>query len=133
MNGSCLCGAVRFTLHAAPSFAAKCYCADCHKESGTGHLTTLAVSDYAVEIAGETATYTSAAASGATVTRIRCRECGSTLLARSTSSPGMSVIRAGMLDVPLDIKPTVAIFGIATSEWDRPPVGMKIFDGMPLA
>ena len=34
-SGSCLCGAVRFTVHGEPEHVGRCHCADCRKESGS--------------------------------------------------------------------------------------------------
>ena len=37
IKGSCLCGAVRFTLHSAPGKFYRCHCSLCRKQSGVGH------------------------------------------------------------------------------------------------
>ena len=42
MTGGCLCGSLRYEAEGEPSAIGKCYCTDCQKESGTGHMTFVA-------------------------------------------------------------------------------------------
>ena len=37
-TGKCLCGAVSYTLKAAPQMTGQCHCKDCQRASGTGHM-----------------------------------------------------------------------------------------------
>jgi hypothetical protein len=49
LAGTCLCGAVRYETSAEPSFSGHCYCADCRRETGTGHLAITPVPDASVK------------------------------------------------------------------------------------
>ena len=63
LTGTCLCGAVRYEASADPVFSGHCYCTDCQKETGCGHLTVVTVPDAAVKITGPTSTFIKLAAS----------------------------------------------------------------------
>ena len=52
LQGSCNCGAVKFTLAQAPTDATACHCTQCRKQSGH-HFASANVPKAAVQIAGE--------------------------------------------------------------------------------
>lgn len=131
MSGGCLCGAVRYTIEGEPAFAGKCYCTDCQKESGAGHLTIMSVPDSAVTITGETKSFVKTGDSGKQVVRIFCPSCGTTVLGRPEVMAGISMIRAGTLDDSSCVDVGLAVFGASAPHWDRPPDGMQLFAGMP--
>jgi hypothetical protein len=93
--GTCLCGAVRYETSAEPAFSGHCYCADCRKETGTGHLTIAAVPDASVKITGATKTFTKLSGSGLPTERIFCPNCGTTLFSRPQAMAGTTMLRAG--------------------------------------
>lgn len=131
MSGGCLCGAVRYEIEGEPSFVCKCYCSDCHKESGTGHLTVIAVPEEGTTISGETRSFVKLGDSGLKVTRQFCPACGTTLLARPEVMPGMLIVRTGTLDDSSELEVTMALFGGSSRHWDQPPAEMMTFPGMP--
>lgn len=131
-HGGCQCGAVRYAIDAAaPKFVTKCYCTDCQKESGAGHLTLAAFLSDAVQVTGETRSFVGKADSGNAVPRIFCPACGSTVIGQPGSMPGMSMIRAGTLDNSAGLTTNIAIYGNSARSWDQPPEGVKLFPGMP--
>ena len=131
LTGGCLCGALRYRSEAQPKFVTACYCTDCQKESGAGHLTLAAVDGASLELTGPAATYTGMADSGLPVTRTFCPTCGSTLLGHPQSLGGLAMVRAGTLDNSADIAAGLAIFTASATPWDQPPEGMRSFAGMP--
>jgi hypothetical protein len=42
IEGGCLCGRVRYSAEAEPTFAGVCHCTDCQKFSGSAFATVLA-------------------------------------------------------------------------------------------
>ena len=52
LQGSCNCGAVKFTLAQAPTDATACHCTQCRKQSGH-HFSSANVPKAAVQITGE--------------------------------------------------------------------------------
>src|SRR3954467_4758785 len=73
MNGSCLCGSIRYTCNAEPLLTAVCHCPHCQKQSGTS----FSPKDSLV-IAGQTLkTFEDVGESGLPVRRQFCGKCGS--------------------------------------------------------
>lgn len=133
LAGGCLCGALRYRCEARPKFVTACYCRDCQKESGAGHLTLLAVDGAALELNGPASTYIGMADGGQPVSRTFCPLCGSTVLGHPQSLGGLAMVRAGTLDDSTDVTPGVAIFTASALPWDQPPEGLRSFAGMPPA
>ncbi len=131
IRGGCLCGAVRFETEAAPAFVSKCYCADCQKASGTGHVTIVAVPAAALSIEGTPRRYTKKGDSGQDVTRVFCPTCGGPLVSEVAAAPGMVFIKAGAIDAGDALAPAMAFYVARAPEWDRPPTGLQCFETMP--
>lgn len=131
MTGSCLCGAVTYAIAGEPSFVGNCYCADCRKESGTGHLTLVAVPAATVTAIGATQSYTKPGDSGMDVTRIFCPNCGTTLFGEPAMMAGMLMVRAGSLNEAARLVPHMAVYAADALPWDQPPAGMLAFAKLP--
>ena len=130
-SGSCLCGAVQYTVSGAPIMAGHCHCIDCRKSAGTGHVT-LAMFDKAdVEITGRLAEHSTIADSGETATRSFCPTCGGRLFSRISSHPEMLAIMAGTLDNPEAIQPQFSVFNKNHLSWDMMDPAVPAFDEMP--
>jgi hypothetical protein len=132
LTGTCLCGAVRYESSADPVFSGHCYCADCQKETGGGHLTIAAVPDGAVKFTGTVNTFTKpGGTTGQPIERSFCAKCGSTLFSRLESMPGITMLRAGTLDNPSKIAPSMSIFVSRAQAWDPPSASIPGFPEMP--
>jgi len=131
LSGTCLCGAVRYEANAEPAFSGHCFCADCQKETGGGHLTIVAVPDAAVKVTGTTATFSKPGASGQIVERTFCPKCGSTLFGRPEVMAGMTMLRAGTLDDPSQIAPSMSVYTSRARAWDPPDSNIPGFQEMP--
>ena len=131
LTGTCLCGAVRYEASAEPVFSGHCYCTDCQKEAGGGHLTVAAVPDAAMKITGPTNTFTKLAASGQPNERTFCSVCGSTLFSRPRSMAGITLLRAGTLDDPSQIAPSMSVYASRAHSWDQPNASIPRFPEMP--
>ena len=130
LTGTCLCGAVHYQVSAEPVFSGHCYCTDCQKETGGGHLTIAAVPDAAVTISGATSTFTKPGASGQANERTFCSRCGSTLFSRLQAMAGLTLLRAGTLDDPSQITPSSSIYTTRAQAWDQPPANIPGFPEM---
>ena len=51
-TGRCLCGAVTYTINAAPLAMGQCHCKDCQQSSGTGHMSLAFFKKADVEVKG---------------------------------------------------------------------------------
>ena len=130
-TGSCLCGAVRYVADSEPKAISKCYCKDCQKESGTGHITVVAVPDASLRVTGQVREYSKPGSSGQPVVRTFCPMCGTTLFGRPTMLKGVTMIRAGTLDEMPSLKASMAVFASRAPQWDRPPADVQLFAELP--
>jgi hypothetical protein len=68
-------------------------------------------------ISGALAEHTKTADSGNQVTRQFCPRCGTHLVATSSARPQFRVLRAGNLDEPSSIQPTMNIWAASAPGW----------------
>lgn len=130
-RGRCLCGKVDYRSDAGPIFAGNCYCRDCQKESGAGHITGVGVPDASLTINGLVSTFTKKADSGGTITNTFCPNCGVVVVHRASNLPGVAIIRAGTLDDASSVKPEMNLYVSSAQPWDPPAPGLLSFERMP--
>ena len=129
-NGRCLCGAVRYSSAGPAVFMGNCYCADCRRESGTGHITAVAVPDPTLHTTGATQDFTKPADSGNAIRNTFCPVCATTLFTHPSALPGLALIRAGTLDDPSVVAPQMNLYTACAPAWDQPAPGLHGFPGM---
>jgi hypothetical protein len=115
-TGRCLCGAVSFKLAAAPLVTRICWCRDCQHLAANGTVNMLVATDQ-LTISGALSEHTKPADSGNEVTREFCTTCGTHLFARSAARPQFRVVRAGNLDDPSSVQPSVNIWASSAPRW----------------
>ena len=133
ISGRCLCGQVTYHCDADPAFMGKCYCLDCSNESGTGHITTIAVPDAAFVVTGEMTAFTKPTDDGGKLTKYFCTTCGSTLFTRPEKLAGLVVVRAGTLDDRSVVTPQLQMYVSRAPAWDRPDPAVHSFAEMATA
>ena len=119
LTGSCLCGAVRYTINAPVTELRACHCVHCQKASGATGSVNAVVPMSAFKITqGTPKRYEAKAASGRTLYRYFCGDCGSPLYSqRATEHNNVVVVRAGTLDEPGDLKITAHIWTSRARPW----------------
>ena len=132
MTGGCLCGQVRYEADGEPAWTAICYCRDCQRASGSGHMPVMGMVRRAMRIRGETNTYVVTAAGGGPSTCHFCPTCGS-LIFGGVEGPadGTMSVYVGTLDDPSGWSPQIAIFTRSRNPWDCAVAGATEFDEMP--
>jgi hypothetical protein len=109
-SGSCLCGAVTYSVKDAPMRIGLCHCSDCRKESGSSFVTFGVWPSHAFETTGEVKFYNG---------RGFCSGCGSRLF-NAIEEDGVE-IRVGSLDMaPSDLEPTYEIWVKRRENWLQP-------------
>lgn len=117
-TGGCLCGNIRYTLKADPALTVVCHCTHCQKASGSAFSTNLVVQRADIEFSGgELAAYDDTAESGNTLRRSFCPKCGASLMSESSGRPGSAVLKAGTLDDPSGVKPSMQIWTRSAQPW----------------
>ncbi|KDE05954.1 hypothetical protein MVLG_03640 [Microbotryum lychnidis-dioicae p1A1 Lamole] len=97
-TGSCLCGSVQIKIASSHKSQIACHCNDCQITSGSAHSTNILAKQSDVEFKGDSVkNYDSKAASGNTVTRVFCGNCGSALAHKSKAFGDSMAVQTGTL------------------------------------
>lgn len=103
-HGSCLCGAIAFTIDGPLAAIQVCHCAQCRKAQGGPLATNIPVERDRLQFqAGEGELRRFESSPGKR--RAFCPHCGAPVFSERDSLPGLVRIRAGLLDAPLDTSP----------------------------
>jgi hypothetical protein len=117
LNGSCLCGAVRYRVRGPFMRFVHCHCSRCRKASGTGHSTNLVAEPANLEwIAGRDQTTRFDLPSARSFATTVCRTCGSPV-ARLSRDGQRAIIPAGSLDDAPSIQPSARMFWESRAQW----------------
>lgn len=121
--GGCLCGAVRYRLNSAPTYAGNCHCPSCVKATGGAFTTWVGAKAEDFEVTrGEIRTCETSPG----ITRGFCGTCGSSLTyVNQEGWPGVVSVTASTLDDPSVAKPTVHVWVSTRMPW------VKLDDGLP--
>jgi len=106
LTGGCLCGAVRYQV-GAPTATVACHCVNCIVPADS------------VELTGQVTTYLDRGDSGNGVRRLFCGACGSPILSELEASPNIVALKAGTLDEPARVEPTIEVFCDSAVPWAR--------------
>lgn len=131
LEGSCLCGKVRFSTDAEPKVMANCHCSDCRKATGAAYATLMFVERDAVKIEGETKSFDHVSDRGTKMTKHFCPNCGSPMFTTSEGRPTMIGLRAGSLSDTSTFKPKVNVYLSSKIESTPLDPDMPGFDKMP--
>ena len=130
-TGRCLCGAVSYTINAAPLAMGQCHCKDCQQSSGTGHMSLAFFKKADVEVTGTTASYGAKADSGNINTRHFCPKCGSRIYGENSARTHMMGISVGTVDDSSWFKTERVVYVKDKPTWDATPTDVPNFDMMP--
>jgi hypothetical protein len=115
--GGCRCGAIRFSV-AADHFTTRiCWCR-VYQYLGAGNgMVSVCFPSSSFSIQGEARWFESIADGGNHMQRSFCPSCGAPLFSRAEARPHLIFIRAGALDNPKLVAPTMSIWTDASPEW----------------
>jgi hypothetical protein len=130
-KGGCLCGAVRYEVHAEPALVGVCHCRDCQKFTGSAFSFLVAVPLAALKIEGVFKTFSKPGDSGQPILRRFCGECGSSIAEEASTRPGLLLLNGGTLDDPAAVTPTFEIYCDRELTWARLGAGMERFARAP--
>jgi hypothetical protein len=127
VDGSCLCGAVRFTAKGPSLFCAHCHCEWCRKAHGAAFVTWIGFPDDAVEVtaAGDALVWHRSSEQSR---RGFCSTCGTTLFYASTLCPGELHIARALIDGTVDREPTSHVFADHAVPWIRLDDDLRRYD-----
>jgi len=131
VQGSCLCGTVRFEIDPPFQKMIHCHCSRCRKGTGTGHATNLTVAPAQLRwLAGEEAITRYALPTATSFGKWFCSHCGGPL-PRLTRNDTIVVVPAGSLDTEPSMTPTDHIFWGSRMSWGCPSGGLPTHDEYP--
>lgn len=117
LQGSCLCGAVKFEVTGEPKRFYHCHCSRCRKVSGTGHASNLFLQPATLRwLGGEDEVRSFKPPEAKRFTNSFCAHCGSRV-ARQLQGSDMVMIPAGSLDDAAPIGPQAHIFSESRASW----------------
>ncbi len=120
MNGSCLCGGVRFQVTEGFSAVTACHCTNCKKISGgAGTVNGRARASSIRLLAGEELLTGFQPAEGTRKTF--CSVCGSNIFGGGWPDAEMVSVRLSTLDTPFDRKPERHIYVRSVAPWETLP------------
>ena len=132
LTGSCLCGAIRYTIDAPVTELRVCHCKHCQKASGAGGSVNAALPSSAFRITqGTPKRFDAKAASGRTLHRYFCGDCGSAIYSQRATTPENVVVRAGTFDNAGPLKITTEIWCDSAPDWAYIDPQTRHFPGQP--
>jgi hypothetical protein len=117
ITGGCLCGAVRYSIGAAPITTRTCWCRVCQYIGAGGATVNVCFPSDALTVNGELREYRSVADSGNPMVRRFCPQCGTHLFTGSTVRPRQVFVRAGSLDDPEVARPAMTGWTASAPSW----------------
>jgi hypothetical protein len=128
IEGSCLCGAVRFEVTERFIRTSHCHCTNCKKISGgTGTVSGRSRTEAIRILAGEEFLRTFQPAEGTAKTF--CSQCGSNLFGGGWPDSEHASVRLSAIDTPFDRRPEAHIFVRSVAPWEvLPDDGIERFD-----
>ena len=93
IDGSCLCGHIKYEAEIDPEDVSVCHCTDCQTLSGSAFRVGVPISEKNFSLlAGEPKTYVKTAESGGKRAQVFCSDCGSALYSTSVGD-GPRILR----------------------------------------
>jgi hypothetical protein len=109
IEGSCLCGGIRYEASGPLTAVGRCHCRECRKASGAEFATNATVAPGSLRfVEGEALLGTFESSPGQE--RCFCTRCGSPILKRYADDPDRVRIRLGCVDTPIEERPVVRVF-----------------------
>jgi hypothetical protein len=131
IQGSCVCGAVRFGIRPPYRFFQYCHCSRCRKRSGSAHAANIAIPvDQLVWLAGADHVRTFELPGAKSWGNAFCADCGSGLPWKTRNGRAW-IVPAGALDDDPGAKPTRNIHFASRASWHAIAGDLPIFDIEP--
>ncbi|SEK98408.1 Uncharacterized conserved protein [Colwellia chukchiensis] len=127
--GSCLCGAVSFTIKGEFDSFYLCHCHYCQKDTGSAYAANLFSQTAKLSWQSGADTVTCFTLAGTRHSKSFCKLCGSAL--PNTQFAGLLVVPAGCLDTEVTVLPTAQIFSSSKASWDLALASVAQFEGLP--
>lgn len=125
-TGSCLCGAIKYTLHSEPQMALNCHCNTCKKITGAAFESVFLVDAAGFEISAGEELLTCYEISRKAQKHF-CSRCGTPLYNRHRLAPGKVIVHLGSLDEPTGVTPSVNLHTAGMLAWVPGMASLRTF------
>ena len=131
LNGSCLCGAVKYQVAGEAKLFYHCHCSRCRKATGTGHASNLFLQPAALKwLHGQEHIRAFKVPEAMRFTNQFCGLCGGRL-PRQPHDTDTVLVPAGSLDDEAPIRPQAHIFSGSRASWSCSGDELPTHDGAP--
>jgi hypothetical protein len=132
IEGGCYCGAVRFKAVGDPVFKGQCHCRECQYFASGSPNMVLGMPEAGFSYTkGKPREFRRGDLENP-VTREFCAECGTPLLSRAPSLPGVAMLKVGALDDPSVFgQPQMVIYTCDKQSYHHIPEGVPTFERTP--
>ena len=129
-QGSCLCGAIRYTINGELSEFGYCHCSSCRKASGSAFAANVSVPVEAFDVTSG-ASHLRSFESSPGKHRHFCGVCASPLFTKVGDTPSVVRIRLGCLDTAFTERPKAHIFVGEKAGWAGLDEGVSAYETWP--
>jgi len=127
INGSCLCGKVKFQISGTPYSLSYCHCSRCRKAAGVFSAVLIGKADDLLVTQGQDEIAKFKAETDAKFERCFCKQCGTSL--GDMAGESVYVIAASALDDDPKVRPTVHIHTASKPDWYDIVDDLQKFEG----
>lgn len=128
ISSTCACKKVSVEFTGQPITQMLCSCKDCQKASGGGHATLALFPANAVNVKGDTKSFSVTANSGATTNRHFCPDCGTPIFGSSSRFPHLMLLPVGFFEDSSWVEPKSLIFARSHLDWDKLDANLPQYD-----
>lgn len=120
LTGGCACGSVQYECGEKPIVQLICHCRDCQRASGSAFAAVMFVPSDRLTFTGtELKWFEAKAASGRTLRRGFCSECGSPVSLRWSEKRPFELLTVSSLDDPSGFSPTCEVWVSRADPWHQ--------------
>ncbi|AXQ94542.1 hypothetical protein D0Z66_12440 [Cereibacter sphaeroides] len=131
-HGGCECGAIRYTVSAAPIVVYACHCTICQTQSGSAFGMAMRIPAESFSLTkGTLKTFRRVADSGQVFTNSFCPDCGTRIHHQADRSPGQISLKPGTLDNSSWLRPSHHVFLRSAQTWVVIPDDALRFETVP--
>jgi hypothetical protein len=130
VEGSCLCGSVKYKVELIPEKIFNCHCKFCRKAHGADYVTVALAKASTLEIFEESSSlkeYKNAIGGY----RAFCVNCGSRLMNYADDKNIWLCIVLATVDTPTNLEPVAHVNIESKASWCQPYEGIPSFEGLP--
>jgi len=127
LEGGCACGSVRYRLTSDPLFVHCCHCLNCQRQTGSAFVINALIEADRVELLDGAPEPVPVPRESGDQTIWRCAACQVAVYSEYGSFP-VYFVRAGTLDDPSAVEPSVHIYTRSKLPWVTLPDSVPAFD-----